>query len=113
MAIERKSHKMVITLDNVLPADAIALKKMFKYMQYLGNVGASRWCSIFVDGDGSFNTKINIEYPIDLPEVEEISGEVEYNKETRKLENCPIHSDGDFAIDSDAIAWKIYHDDDN
>lgn len=110
MATERKAHKMVITLDNVLPADAIALKKMFEYMQRLGNVGSSRWCSFFADGDGSFHPKVNIEYPIELPEVPEITGEVEYNKETKRLEGNPIHSDGDFAIDSDSIAWVIYHD---
>lgn len=110
MATERKAHKMVITLDNVLPADAIALKKMFEYMQTLGNVGSSRWCCFFADGDGSFHPKVSIEYPMELPEVPEIDGEVEYNKETRKLEGNPIHSDGDFAIDSNSIAWKIYHD---
>ncbi len=111
--IERKAHKMVITLENVLPADAIALKKMFLYMQLLGHAGGSRWCSFYADGDGSFRPEVKIEYPIELPEVPEITGEVEYDKETRKLKNSPIHSDGDFAIDSDSIAWKIYHDDEN
>ncbi len=111
MATERKPHKMVITLENVLPADAIALKKMFEYMQTLGNVGSSRWCSFFADGDGSFHPKVKIEYPIDLPEVKKITGEVQYNKNNRTLENCPTHSDGDFAIDSDEIAWIVYHDD--
>ena len=108
--IERKAHKMVITLDNVLPADAIALKKMFKYMEDLGGAGSSRWCSFFTDGDGSFRPKVKIDYPIELPEVEEIDGIVEYNRETKQLENNIISSDGDFAIDSDEIAWKIYHD---
>jgi hypothetical protein len=107
--IDRNPQKMVITLENVAPADAIALKKMFEYMHSLGNVGSSRWCSFYADGDGSFNPKVSIEYPIELPEVKEIDGVVKYNKETKKLDGSPIHSDGDFAIDSDAIAWKIYH----
>lgn len=102
---------MVITLENVLPADAIALKKMFEYMQTLGNIGSSRWCSFFADGDGSFRPEVTIDYPIDLPKIENITGEVTYNKESKHLEGYPVSSDGDFAIDSDSIAWIIYHDD--
>jgi len=109
--IEREAHKMVITLENVLPADAIALKKMFKYMQNLGSIGSSRWCCFFADGDGSFRPKITIDYPIELPEVKEIHGEIIYDKTTKKLDGEPIHTEGDFAIFPDSIAWKIYHDD--
>lgn len=112
MALKRKEQKLVITLENVGQADAIALIKMFKYMQRLGNVGSSRWCSFFADGDGSFHPKVSFDYPENLPEVEEIDGEVTWNKETKKLEGYPISSDGDFAIDSDSIAWRIYHDED-
>ena len=65
-------------------------------MQYLGNIGSSRNCSIFVDGDGSFRPKVKIGYHMDLPEVKEITG---VNERT-----------GDFEIDSDSIAWKVYHD---
>ena len=108
--IERKAQKLVITLENVGQADAIALMKMFKYMQRLGNVGSSRWCSFFADGDGSFRPKVSFDYPEELPEVPEIDGEVTWDKESKKLKGHPISSDGDFAIDSDSIAWKIYHD---
>jgi len=110
MAIERKSHKMVITLENVLPADAIALKKMFEYMQYLGHVGSSRMCSFYADGDGSFRPEVKIEYPIELPEVEQIDGLVKWNEKEKKLEGGPYVHQGDFCIDPDSIAWKIYHD---
>jgi len=109
--IERKAHNMVITLDNVLPADAIALKKMFEYMQYLGAVGSSRMCSFYADGDGSFRPKVTIDYPMELPEVEEIHGLVTWNEKEKKLEGGPRVYQGDFCIDSDSIAWKIYHDD--
>jgi len=111
MATERKAGKMVITLDNVLPADAIALKKMFKYMQSLGNRGSSRMCSFYADGDGSFRPEVTIDYPMDLPEVPEIDGIVKWNEKEKKLEggNRSVHQ-GDFCIDSDSIAWKIYHD---
>jgi hypothetical protein len=96
MAIERKPYTLHIRLDNISPADAIALMKMFKYMEYLGNIGSSRQCSFFADGDGSFRPKASFVYPIELPEVPEIDG---VNERTR-----------DFSIDSDAIAWRIYHD---
>jgi hypothetical protein len=92
--LERKSQKMVITLENINQSDAIALTKMFKYMEYLGKVGSSRMCSFFADGDGAFRPKVNIEYPESLPDVKEVSG---------------IDKEGNFKIDSDAIAWKIYH----
>ena len=108
MAIERKAHKMVITLDNVLPADAIALKKMFEYMQYLGNIGSSKWCCFYADGDGPCRPKVKIDYPIELPEVEEIDGRVKWEKNVFK--GAPAHSEGDFAIDSDVIAYEIYYD---
>jgi hypothetical protein len=108
--IKRKEQKLVVTINNVAQADAITFIKMFKYMQYLGNIGSSRWCSFFADGDGSFHPKVSFEYPEELPEVPEIEGIVTWNKETKKLEGHPIPSEGDFAIDSDSIAWKIYHD---
>ncbi len=110
MAIERKHQKLVITLDNVKQSDAIALLKMFKYMQYLGSVGASRMCSFYADGDGDFHPKVSFEYPEELPEVPEITGEVEWNTNTKKLSRIYNTYEGDFIIDSDEIAWKIYHD---
>ena len=111
MAIERTPRTLYITLENVGPADAIALIKMFKYMEYLGNIGSSRMCSFFADGDGSFHPKASFVYPIDLPDVPDIDGIVKYNKKTKKMEGNHIPYEGDFAIDSDSIAWKIYHDD--
>jgi hypothetical protein len=95
MAIDRKPHKLFITIDNIAPADAIALMKMLKYMESLGNVGSSRFCGFYADGDGSFHPKVSFVYPIALPEVPEITG---------------IDDNGSFKIDSDAIAWRIYHD---
>lgn len=111
MAIKRDPHKLIIEIDNIAPADAIALIKMFKHAQLLGNIGASRMCSFFADGDGSFHPKINFKYPIELPEVPEIDGEVQYDRQTKTCSRSFITSEGDFIIDSDEIAWKIYHDD--
>ena len=93
--LKEKPQKLVITVENVNQADAIALKKMFEYMEYLGIIGSSRNCTFFADGDGSFRPKVSFEYPEKLPEVPEIDG---VNLQTRN-----------FSIDSDSIAWKIYH----
>jgi len=95
MAISRKEHKLFITIDNIGPADALALMKMFKHMERLGNQGSSRYCTFYADGDGSFHPKVSFVYPIELPEVPEITG---------------VDLEGDFKIDSDTIAWRIYHD---
>jgi len=105
MAIDRKPHTLHIKLENISPADAIALMKMFKYMEYLGDIGSSRHCTFFADGDGSFRPKASFVYPIELPEVPEITGVIE----TRGNIGRPM-SRGEFNIDSDAIAWHIYHD---
>ena len=40
--LKEKPQKLVITVENVNQADAIALKKMFEYMEYLGIIGSSR-----------------------------------------------------------------------
>lgn len=112
MALKRKEQTLYITLENVSQADALALMKMFKYMEMLGNVGSSRMCSFFADGDGSFHPKVSFVYPEELPELPEITGEVEFDRETRMNNRNYTTSDGDFIIDSDEIAWRIYHDPD-
>lgn len=81
-------------------------------MEYLGNVGSSRMCSFYADGDGDFRPKINIDYPESLPEIKEISGILTMDdiKEAKDNNRRIIQStNGDFAIDFDSIAWKIYH----
>jgi len=108
--LKRKKQKLTITVDNVSQADAIALIKMFKYMQYLGNIGSSRMCSFFADGDGSFKPKVSFEYPEELPEMPEITCTVDYDKIKKIYTRSYQSSEGDFLVDSDEIAWKIYHD---
>lgn len=107
--MEKKYQKMVITLENVDQAQAIALKKMFQYMEYLGQVGSSRWCSFMADGDGDFRPKVSFEYPEELPEVKEITGIVEWDDENNKITKRIQTSERDFIIDFDSIAWEIYH----
>lgn len=81
-------------------------------MQYLGNIGSSRMCSFYADGDGSFRPKVSFEYPEELPEVKDIDGIVTFNRSTRRLDGMHSSHEGDFVIDSDSIAWKIYHEED-
>ena len=110
--MEKKFHKMNITLENVNQAQAIALKKMFKYMEYLGNVGSSRLCSFYADGDGDFRPKVTIDYPEELPDVPDVSGVISSAmiQDARDKGKRILNSfEGDFAIDCDVIAWEIYH----
>jgi hypothetical protein len=110
--IKKNYHKMTITLDNVNQAQAIALTKMFKYMEYLGNTGSSRMCCFYSDGDGDFRPKVTIDYPEDLPEVSKIDGIItrEDIKNARKNNEEIINiNKGDFIIDFDSISWEIYH----
>lgn len=90
--MEKKYQKMTITLENVSQAQAIALKKMFEYMEYLGKIGSSRFCSFMADGDGDFRPKVSFEYPEELPEVKEINGIARWNSETKKWISQLIHT---------------------
>lgn len=108
MAIEKKYQTLHVIFENVDQSNAIALIKMFKYMEQMGKFGSSRWCSFFADGDGSFRPNISFEYPESLPDVPKIDGIVKYTN--GNFEGVPRHSEGDFAVDSDQIAWEIYYD---
>lgn len=108
--IEPKFQKLTVTFENVDQAQAIALKQMFEYMQYLGNVGSSRTVSFFSDGDGNFRPKVTVDYPEELPKLKNPAmGIVKWNPDTKKLEGCPVSYEGDFMIDFDNIAWEIFH----
>lgn len=94
--IEKKHNKLILEIDNINQAQAIALIKMFEYMEFLGKAGMSRNCSFFADGDGDFRPKIKYSYPENLPEL--------------KDKRIGIKDSGDFKIDYDSISWEIYHD---
>jgi hypothetical protein len=107
--MEKKYQTMTITLENVSQSQAIALSKMFKYMEHLGNIGSSRKCSFYSDGDGDFRPKVTIDYPEELSEVPEITGVYSGDdiKTMKITNNRPSTHQGDFNIDPDTIAWKI------
>jgi len=92
--VDRKERKLIIEIDGVDMSYAIAFKALAEYMQTLGNIGSSRSCGIFADGDGSFRPKVNIIYPIPI---------IPYD--ASKF----VKTSGDMYIDPDTIAWEIYH----
>jgi hypothetical protein len=50
---------------------------MLKYMEYLGNVGASRLVSIYSDGDGDFHPKFIWDQTLPEPAKHEREGDSE------------------------------------
>jgi len=107
--IEPKFQKLTVTFENVDQAQAIALKKAFKYMELLGQVGSSRMVSIYSDGDGNFRPKVTIDYPEELPEMDPKMGISKWDPDKKELDRKVVNYEGDFSIDNDEIAWKIYH----
>ena len=90
--------KMKIEMEVTVP-QALALQSMFKYWNYLGNVGSSREVAFYVDGDGNFKPRSNISFEsdVDLPKL------------TDEMEKISIVKDkgGDRTYDYDPIAWHL------
>lgn len=87
----RQKHTMVITLDNVTPHDAYAIKRMFEHVEKLGRQGSSRKVTLYADGDGSLHPKVKVDYPISLPE----------------LDDNFVDDNDNFTADSDNIFTKL------
>lgn len=92
------TEKIIVEIDNLSPAQKIALEDLFATWQILGSIGSSRWTKFYADGDGTFNPKITVngEKPklTDLITREEVwSGKQNYA--------------GEYQIDFDTIAWKL------
>lgn len=69
MSIGSKEIDMTIKLKNIPTRDAVGLKLLFEHFQRLGELGASRWCSYFADGDGAFRPKVEFEFSSEIPET--------------------------------------------
>lgn len=103
--MKKTFNKLVLSIDNINEAQAIALIKTFEYMQILGNVWASRMCSFYADWDWDFHPKVSYEYPIVLPEIDkDIWCPWNYDKERNMWKDITK-----WEIDYDKIAWRIYH----
>ncbi len=89
--------EMTVKLQ-VTPAQGLALQAMFEHWNTLSAVGCSRNISFFVDGDGNFHPKIDIEFS---EEVEELT------EELRKKAVCNNDGNGELGFDFDRIAWAL------
>ena len=58
-----------VTISNIDRSTADDFLKMFAFMEYCGAVGTSRTMRGFLDGDGHFRPKINVE-GIDLKKID-------------------------------------------
>lgn len=83
-----------IKIKNLTIAQSIALEDMLATWQQLGGLGASRWTSFFVDGDGNFHPKVL--YNGHKP-----------NK-TDLLDEGDVWKGNDYRIDFDSISWKLH-----
>ena len=83
----------------VTPAQALTLQAMFNHWNRLAGWGSSRMIGFFVDGDGNFKPKCEIDFSETLPEL------------TEELTKAAIVSDdgnGTLSFDFDGIAWKLH-----
>lgn len=70
---------LTVTFDHLSEPQAIALMAMFEEWERHGSFGVSRWMGFFVDGDGPFHPKIDIEPSTDIIESEELKEAAEIN----------------------------------
>ena len=88
------TKKITVTFE-VTEAQAIALEDFFATMNQLGNIGASRWCAFYADGDGNFHPNITID------------GRKPQKTPLLKKEDC-WKTENEYRIDFDWIAWKLH-----
>jgi len=88
--------KMTVKMEVSTP-QALALQAMFEYWNLLSSLGGSREVGFYVDGDGDFHPKCEIEFDEAVPEL------------TNELKKISIvkDEDGNRIYDYDSIAWKL------
>ena len=91
---ERK--EITIKMDVTIP-QGLALEAMFKYWNYLANIGSSRYISFYVDGDGNFKPNCKISFNNSMPEL------------TEELQNIAVveEKNGARKYDFDPVAWTL------
>jgi len=57
---EKEKKDLTVTFENLAESDLKELQKLFSAMNYAGAAGASREIKLYVDGDGSFRSKIKM-----------------------------------------------------
>lgn len=89
-------RKITIEIDNLTEAQAIAIEDMLATWVMLGRTGSSRSTSFYADGDGNFRPKITVD-----------GHEAKTTDLVSNKERWPKGPYGDYAIDFDAISWKL------
>ena len=85
---------MTIEINNLTPAQAIALEDMLATWAHLGSLGSSRWTAFFADGDGTFRPKIKVD-----------GRKPEFTTLMKREEKW--HGE-EYRIDFDTIAWRLH-----
>ena len=97
-----KKIKMVVSMDVTSP-QALTLRAMFAYWNYLAGIGASRFVSFYVDGDGNFHPNCDVAQT-EFPDMTD--EEWEHIKELAVIED----NDGHRKYDFDSIGWMLHSD---
>jgi len=105
-----EKKKLIIEIDNLTEAQAIAIEDMLATWQKLGRWGSDRVTCFYAAGDSDFRPKIlvNGEKPQEtkyLTANEKWFKQVELHKHNKQIANNGI---GDtYYIDYDKIAWRL------
>ena len=89
-------RKITVEIDGITEPQAIAIEDLFATWVHLGNVGSSRSTSFYADGDGNFRPKITVD-----------GREAKTTDLISEKEKWPQGRYGGYAIDFDAISWKL------
>lgn len=89
---------MTVTMTVTEP-QALALRTMFEYWNYLGRVGSSRTVGFMCDGDGNFQPKCKLSFSRPIQEL----------TDTLRKYAVVSDDDGDRIYDFDRIGWSIHH----
>lgn len=92
---------MTVTMQ-VTPPQALALQAMFEHWNLLSGMGASRSVGFFVDGDGNFHPKCDVQFSNLSEEMPELTDDL------RKVALVKQSPEGDCTFDFDPVAWRLH-----
>lgn len=97
--MKSENLRLVVEIENVTEAQAIAIEDMLATWVNLGGMGSSRWTSFYADGDGDFHPRITVNgKPAAFTAL--------LTRDDRWSHREPLGTSG-YRIDYDRIAWKL------
>lgn len=113
-----ENKKVIIEMNNITDAQAIALEDMLATWVSLGHLGSSRWTAFYADGDGNFRPEILIDgrkpEKTKLMTQKELWSDIKIkiapNKQNGLKETTWYPESEVYMIDFDDIAWKLRDD---